>query len=581
MSNNNSDGRNMVLALGLSAVVLVVWSGFVMPRFAPPKPAAPVIDSKIVPTPSVAPIPAASPLPPAQALSREQALALHPRLSLQNAAVSGSLSLIGGRIDDIVLQKYRTQANDIKSPNVHLLSPAQSKGSYFAEFGYVSGQSDLTLPDAQSVWQPLNNDSKLTPSTPVTLAWHNKTGLTIERTVSIDDNYLITFTDTLKNAGSTPYNVTPYGRIARDAEVALNVSPEERSATRGGLGWDGTHVQEYTFDKLQKEQSISVPLTQGWLALSDKYWITAMVPSTADSVEARYSANTIEGTKIFQADYRQNSLTVPAGGNIVVRHQLFAGAKEYTTLQNYEKMLNISHFDYAIDWGYFWFVTRPMFYLLLALQHVSGQFALALLGLTLVVKTLFYPLAKKSFITADKMRRLQPKLKELRTKYSADPMAMQQHMMQLYKAEKMNPFAGFWPIFVQIPVFFGLYKVLSIALEMRHAPFYGWINDLSSADPTNVFNLFGLLPFTVLPIHIGAWPVLMGITMYLQQKLSSSNIDPQQEKILRYFPFIVTFFLASFSAGLVIYWTWSNIISIAQMMWMKRNMPKQEVLGRG
>ena len=506
--------------------------------------------------------------------TRAEALAESPRITIRTPSLSGSIALVGGRIDDLTLLDYRMEVGP-DSPDVILLSPVGGPSSYFTEFGWLDGGSGATLPDSTSTWQAGN--VALTPETPVTLSWNNGEGLVFERTFAIDEHSMFTVTQSVTNQGGGTVSLLPYGRIKRygtPPTLGFYILHE------GLIGVLNETLEEIDYDDLSDPddpEEISFDSPNGWLGITDKYWLVALIPDQSDPFRGRFLHHLQGGTTdTYQADFYRSPLTVAPGMTVTAEDRLFAGAKVVTELDNYAEAFNIPLFDRAVDFGWFYFLTKPIFFVLLWLKDSIGNFGLAILALTVIIKIIFFPLANKSYRSMSKMRKLAPKMKELRERFGDNKQKMQQELMALYRQEKVNPASGCLPILVQIPVFFALYKVLFVTIEMRHAPFYGWIEDLSEPDPTVIWNLFGLLPFdpgVFLPpfLMIGAWPFLMSSTMWLQQRISPQPPDPTQAKIFMFLPLIFLFIFATFPAGLVIYWTWNNLLSIAQQWFiMKR-----------
>ena len=500
-------------------------------------------------------------------ISREDTLAATARIEVRSSRLRGSISVAGGRIDDITLIDYR-ETIDPESPQIVLLSPQGSRDAYFAEFGWIGPEG--LVPDRDSIWRA---DSKLlTTEQPVTLSWDNGKGLVFTRRIEIDENYLFTITQRVSNRGTAPVELLPYSLINRTN------TPETLGfyiLHEGLLGvFDGT-LTEIDYSDLQDEPqgTESYQSTGGWIGITDKYWLIALVPDQSEPINARFIHTNANGVDKYQVDTLRGALTVPAGGAIEITDRVFVGAKEVRILDAYAEAYGIVNFDLAVDFGWFYFITKPIFFVMSYFNSHIGNYGLAILMLTVLIKAAFFPLANKSYKAMSKMKKLQPKITELREKFGDDKAAMQKEMMALYKTEKVNPAAGCLPVVIQIPVFFSLYKVLFVTIEMRHAPFFGWIQDLSAPDPTSVFNLFGLIPW-VPPdfLNIGAWALLMGFTMWLQQKLNPQPADPTQAKIMMMLPIMFTFILARFPAGLVIYWCWNNILSIAQQWIIMKRM---------
>ncbi len=493
------------------------------------------------------------------AAQRAEALKATPRVRIDTPSLAGSITLKGGRIDDIVLKGYREKI-DAASDRIHLLSPIGAPKSYYAEFGWVGATSDVKLPNAETLWT--SDRGELTPSSPVTLSWDNGEGLVFERVFAIDESYMVTATQRVRNSGPAGVTLFPFGLISRAGTpktLGFYILHE------GPLGvFDGT-LREVDYDDLQGDGKLEQNSVGGWIGITDKYWLAALIPDQKQAFKYRFVHSISNKDNRYQVDYLGGEARVEPGQSHETTNRLFVGAKEVKRLDAYESELGVANFDLAVDFGWFYFLTKPFFYAISWLNSHLGNFGLAILAFTIFVKAAFFPLANKSYKSMAKLRELTPKLQTLREQYGDDKVRLNQEMMALYKTEKVNPAAGCLPILVQIPVFFALYKVLFVNIEMRHAPFYGWIKDLSVADPTSLFNAFGLVPWTPPEfLMIGAWPIFMGLTMWLQQRLNPQPTDPVQAKIFMFLPLFFTFLLGTFPAGLVIYWTWNNLLSIAQ-----------------
>jgi YidC/Oxa1 family membrane protein insertase len=531
------------------------------------------------------------PLPPGQAPAtapgqtpaRPAVLAASPRVPIDTPTIRGSIALKGGRIDDVALVKYR-ETVDPKSPPVVLLSPSGSADPFYAEFGWVAAAgTQAPLPNAETQWQQQGSGS-LGVGRPVTLTWNNGEGLAFRRTIAVDENYMFTIRDEVNNTGAAAVTLHPYALISRHGTPHTLGYYILHEGLVGVLGDKG--LQEVTYSSIaDAKQPITFDVTNAWLGITDKYWAATLVPQTTARLNARFSSGTIGAKKTYQTDYLQDPQTIASGASGAVETRLFAGAKETRLIDAYDRNLKLNRFELLIDWGWFYFITKPLFRVLDWLYHYFGNFGVAILIVTVLIKIAFFPLANKSYASMAKMKAVQPQMMALRERYPDDKMKQQQELMELYKKEKINPLAGCLPIVIQIPVFFALYKVLFVTIEMRHAPFFGWIRDLAAQDPTTVFNLFGLIPWdpTVIPVigpflHLGAWPLIMGVTMWFQMKLNPAPPDPTQKMIFDWMPVIFTFMLATFSAGLVIYWAWNNTLSVAQQAFiMHRHGAKIEL----
>ncbi|HTB03762.1 MAG TPA: membrane protein insertase YidC [Bradyrhizobium sp.] len=574
------DQNNVFYALALSVVVLITWQYFFATSFLgkPASQPGPVAAGIARPqTPAIATRTAATTdTQRAEPIARLQALARSQRVAIDTPRLKGSIALTGGRIDDLALVRYR-ETTDPTSPAIELLSPAGSPYPFYAEFGWVDGSSvDLKVPTSETVWRQEGADS-LGVGRPVTLVWQNGQGLEFRRTISVDDKYLFSIGDEVLNSGDAAVLLAPYALISRHNPPPTSGYYLLHEGAIGVLGDQG--LQEVSYKNLDDKKRIAFNLANAWLGFTDKYWAAALLPDPAAHLQAEFSAHSLGALKTYQADYVEDIRTVAPGGRAVATIRLFAGAKEVAVIDGYDGALHLNRFDLAIDWGWFRFITKPMFTLIDGIYRLVGNFGVAILLVTLMLKVAFFPLASKSYASAAKMKALQPQLKMIRESFADDKVRQQQATMQLYRKEKINPIAGCLPTLIQIPVFFALYKVLFITIEMRQAPFFGWIRDLSAPDPTNVFNLFGLIPYdtTSLPLLggfliVGAWPLIMGVTQWLQLKLTPASADPAQAAILGWLPLIFTFMLAKFSAGLVIYWTWNNSLTILQQaVVMRRN----------
>ena len=613
-----NDTRNVILAIAISAAIMLGWSFFYeAPRQRDLQAerarieaqqqteqqqaaaAAPNADGA---TPDGAPAEAAA--PPAR------------RLAIQTNSVDGSISLEGARFDDLNLRGYcrtveRGPAGECigaegESGEVTLLRQIDREHGHDSFFGWESrqGENTQTLADAYSQWDA-PADAVLTPETPVTLTLTTAEGLVVERTIAIDADYMFTITDVVRNPSDAALSVRPFGAVRRQG-VPQDFTPQPivHQGMVGAFGPNNT-LQLATFKKADEhardkgrgragedERIIEQAGNGGWFGITDHYWLTAIILPASEQASAFFDSRPEDGANDYRAAYRGAWRDVPAGGEITYSQRMFAGAKRVELLQAYQRDLEIPRFDDAVDWGNFWFLTRPFFlWLLHPLALWAGNFGLGILLTTIVVKALLFPLVYQSFKSMATMRTMQPKMKEIQERFAADKARQQQEMLKLYQTEKINPVAGCLPILLQIPVFFALYKTLTVTIEMRQAPFYGWINDLSARDPTSLFNLFGLLPYDVPGfLVIGAWPILYGVSMYILQHLSPPPPDPIQAQIFKLLPILFTFMFASFPAGLVIYWTWSNALSILQQyvimrrqgvetqfdMWIKKTFGKKD-----
>ena len=497
------------------------------------------------------------------------------RINIINDELQGSISLLGARIDDLVLKKYR-KTLDPESDQIRFLKKIDEREPFFIQFGWSSPNKNK-VPNGNTVWK--GSKSSLDPNNPVTLTWNNGEGLNFSQIISIDDNYMIKVIQKVKNETKNSVNLYPYGLIRRSGEPKTT---DFFVLHEGPLGvFDGS-LKEHSYSDLketgQKGMSIKTEENGGWIGITDKYWMAALIPD--QNTNSNFTFRYINNSASYQTDFLGELSKIPANGEIEIVSRVFSGAKKLNLLDKYEEDLKIKNFDLAIDFGWFYFLTKPFFYALSWANNILGNFGLAILAITVVVKIIFFPLANKSYKSMARMRVLTPQLQQLRERFGNDRQKMNIEMMALYKREKVNPAAGCLPILVQIPVFFALYKVLFVSIEMRQAPFFGWIKDLSALDPTSIFNLFGLLPYSTdfLPdfLNLGIWPLLMGATMVLQQRLNPKPPDPVQAQIFAWMPVVFTFLLATFPAGLVIYWTWNNLLSIAQQWIITRKINKEK-----
>jgi YidC/Oxa1 family membrane protein insertase len=587
------DQRNLLLAIVLSVGILIGFQ-FLFAKFFPAPPPAPHTQTEPAKPSSAATAPhaAASARPAARGQQQqnreiagkseaapascstipgtfatpEAAVTEQPRIKIDTPRLHGSIALQGGCINNLTLAAYH-ETTDPKSPEVALLWPGGTENPYFAEFGWTAAKG-VKVPGAETLWDAPAG-AKLTPDAPVTLTWDNGEGLRFTRTISVDKNYMFTIRDAVRNEGAAPVELHAYGLIARTGTPHVE---GYYILFEGLIGELNGSLQEVKYSSLKPGEPKDYSSTGGWLGFTDKYWLTALVPAQNEAVKARFTHTEVKGVDHYQSDFIGPALSVPAHAGATAETRFFAGAKEVNLLDAYTAA-GIPHFDLAIDFGWFYFLTKPIFLTLEFFYGILGNFGLAILLLTLLIKLAFFPLANKSYNAMAKMRLLQPEMQKIRERFPDDKARQQQEIMALYKRVGANPLAGCLPIVIQIPVFFSLYKVLFVTIEMRHAPFFGWIHDLSAPDPTSFANLFGLVPWT--PPHmlmIGAWPLIMGVTMYLQQKLNPQPVDPTQAKMFMLLPIVFTYMLSAFPAGLVIYWAWNNLLSIAQQWAIMRRV---------
>ena len=478
------------------------------------------------------------------------------RIKVENQNIKGSISLQGAIIDDVVFKNYKEQLDGEKK--VSFLNPKNSSNEYFIETGWVAGNNDnIKLPLNSTIWNVKGNNL-LTPSSPVELEWDNKEGLIFSKKIELDNKFLFRITQSIKNNSNKSFQFYPYAQITRSGK------PEGRQIYilhEGFLGVFGDELKEKDYSDIEDE-TFTISSTKGWLGITDKYWLTAIVPEKGKKFRSKF----LSENEKYRANYIITEPTIlNPNGSITNKVNAFAAAKEVAVIDNYAKKLGIEKFDLAIDWGWFYFFTKPLFFIIDYFFKLTGNFGLAIVIITALIRLLFFPLANYSFKSMAKMKLLQPEMVRLKELHKDDKVKLQQEMMTLYKREKVNPISGCLPVIIQIPFFFAIYKMLYVTLEMRHQPFFGWIKDLSERDPTSIFNLFGLIPWdppTVL--MIGAWPILMGLSMFVQQKLNPTPPDPIQAKIFMFFPIFLTIILAPFPSGLVVYWTVNNILTITQ-----------------
>jgi YidC/Oxa1 family membrane protein insertase len=521
------DQNNVFLAIALSVIILITWQYFFATSFLHKEAGrkASQIDllaSDTGASPQVQ-LKQSEAFPPAQQhqkASRQEALGRSPRVAIETPRLQGSIALRGGRIDDLSLAQYH-ETTDAKSPAIALFSPSGSSQPFYAEFGWVNvSGTALAVPTSETIWHQVGSNS-LGVGRPVHLSWQNGEGLEFRRTISVDDKYLFTVRDEVENKGQAPVAIAPYALISRHNPPPTLGSYLLHEGAIGVLGDE--RLQELTYKTLDEKKRVPFTSKSGWLGFTDKYWAAVLAPRASALLHAEFAANELGSLKTYQADYVQETQTIPPGATGSATTRLFAGAKEVAVVDSYQKALELDRFDRLIDWGRLWFLTKPMFSLIDYLFRLVGNFGVAILIVTLLLKVAFFPLANKSYASMAKMKALQPKLQLIRERFARDKMKQQEAMMELYRNEKINPIAGCLPTLIQIPVFFALYKVLFVTIEMRHAPFFGWVQDLSAADPTNVFNLFGLLPYdpSAVPLIgafllVGAWPLMMGLSQWMQ-----------------------------------------------------------------
>lgn len=576
----SGDSKNFILALILSGLIIIGWQYFyVKPELerqkarqeaevsqtAPDQTVPKVAGDTATPSPT-APAGAASAVTP-----RAQAIATTPRIKVKTPSLTGSISLRGAQIDDLKLIKYR-ETVEPDSANITLLSPSGTAKGYFAEQGWAAaGGAGTKVPGPKTQWTAPKG-AVLTPDTPVTLSWDNGEGLVFHQTISVDKDYMFSVRQSVTNNTGKAVSLFPYARVQRQYKpktTGIYVLHE------GLIGVLDEVLQEIDYGDVEDDpRGVEKTSLGGWLGITDKYFALTLIPDQKTAFKGRFFYRKAGGRDLYQTDYLASQpVTIAAGGEGVFEARVFAGAKVVRIVNGYRDKFNIAGFDLLIDWGWFKFLTKPLFWLLDHIKDLVGNFGVAILIVTVLVKLAFLPLANKSYASMAKMKKLQPEMMKIRERYADDKVKQQQLMMELYKKEKVSPLSGCLPILVQIPVFFALYKVIYVTIDMRHAPFIGWIRDLSAPDPTSLFNLFGLIPVE-LPqfLMIGVLPLIMGITMWIQMRLNPAPPDPVQAQIFNWMPLIFTVMLARFPSGLVLYWAWNNTLSIFQQYYiMKRN----------
>ena len=556
------DQKNVVAAISLSAAVIILYSLFFAPE--PPQRNQNLAEKNKLEQNSDAP--SLDQEEKVVEVSRVEAIEQNERIKFENENIIGSISLKGATIDDLTFKNYDTTLES--NVNVTLLNPRNIKDGYFIESGFVTTDKNIDIPNSDSIWEVKGN-KQLTEQSPVRLTWTNDQGITFEKEISIDDKFLFTINQKVINSTDKKYDFYSYGQIIR------NKIPEGLTdfyILHEGLlaSLDGELIEE-DYDDIEEEK-FSMNATKGWFGIGDKYWISSIVPPRNKEFKT-----TFDYKNKFRANYISTEpIELGSNSSISEEMQVIVAAKRVDTIDGYAADLNIDKFDLVIDWGFLYFITKPLFYAIDYFFDLMGNYGLAIIAVTFCIRLVFFPLANFSFRSMAKMKALTPEMTRLKELHKDDKMKLQQEMMALYKKEKVNPMSGCLPIMIQIPVFFALYKVLFVTIEMRQMPFYGWIQDLSERDPTSLFNLFGLLPYDVPSfLVIGAWPVAMGVSMWVQQKLNPAPTDPMQAKIFAFFPLFLTVILAPFPAGLVIYWTVNNVLTMAQQLFiMKRTTVK-------
>lgn len=546
----NEDLKSFYAAVILSILLIFVSNYFMQKKGIVPPAAPAAVETATIPEAQAPAAENAAESAPA-ALTVEEVLQNTPKIKIDTPALTGSLRQAGGRIDNLWLKKYK-QTLAPASPDVELLAPAKTANPYYAEFGWLGADSKIKLPTAETLWDV--KGSTLTPQSPVVLEWNNNEGLRFITRISVDNNYMFTIEQSVENTTAQPVTLYPYGLIARSPRLphGSNIVHE------GMVGVMDNTLKEIKYDDLKKENR-EFETTGGWLGFSDRYWFTSLILGNQEKAKVKFSRS---GENLYQSDFVGAPITIAAGSVGSNKIMMYAGAKEIKLLDKYTSGYNIPKFDLAVDFGWYYFLTKPFFYILDFLYNLIGNMGWAILLFAALLRLLMFPIANKSYENMAKMKRVQPKIAELREKFAEDKVKLQQEMMELYRREKINPAAGCLPMFIQIPVFFSLYKVLNIAIEIRHAPFIGWIKDLSAPDPLTI-SVWSHLPIPAF-LDIGLWPIAMGLTMYVQQKLNPAPTSKDQARMFAMLPLIFTFMMGHFASGLVIYWTLSNILSIIQ-----------------
>ena len=545
------DSKNVLLAIILSSVVLISWAVF----FEPPVVEQQPVNKQITKDENTS-APSIEEIETTKEISRNEAINNVERIKLENTNIQGSISLEGALIDDIIFKNYKKslKSND----NVIFLNPKSSNDGYYIETGWASGGSEKsTLPLDNTLWRAKNN-IYLSPNNPVVLEWDNGEGLIFTKKIELDDKFLFKITQSIKNNSNKSFQFFPYAQITR------NYKPEVTPIYilhEGFLGVFGEELKEMDYEDVE-EQKFTTTNSKGWLGITDKYWLTAIVPEKGKNFKSEF----LSKNNKYRANFIiKEPVILNPNSSVTNEINAFVAAKEVNVIDSYAQKLNIEKFDLTIDWGWFYFFTKPLFFVIDYFFRLTGNFGLAIVIITALVRLIFFPLANYSFRSMAKMKVLQPEMLRLKELHKDDKVKLQQEMMALYKREKVNPISGCLPVLIQIPFFFAIYKMLYVTLEMRHQPFFGWIKDLSERDPTSIFNLFGLIPWDPPTfLMIGAWPILMGLSMYVQQKLNPTPPDPIQAKIFMFFPLFLTIILAPFPSGLVVYWTVNNVLTLAQ-----------------
>jgi YidC/Oxa1 family membrane protein insertase len=572
--NKQPDNANWLVAMLLCIVVIFGWDYFILqPQRQAAAERAKQQQEVTQPAPNTPGTPSVPGAPAAAAPQTREAVIAGSgaRLAFDNGKVDGSIKLTGAVIDDLRMRDYR-ETLDPKSPEIVFLSPQGSVGATYAEVGWTGAPgSNTAVPGPNTVWTA--SSDKLTATTPVTLTWENGQGLKFERTIALDENYMFKITDKVENTTGAPVTLYPYAIATRDGQPKHQVNWLVHEGLTGVLQGIWQKYTNYDDVRAYEGGETKLESTGGWLGITDKYWFAAIIPPQKEKFTGRFSRVVQGQSELFRSDYLLSARNIAPGSTATVTHQLFAGAKVVSLIEKYQTDLGVERFDMAIDWGWFSFFTYWIFKAVDWFNKLTGNFGIAIILLTVVLKIIFFPLANRSYESMTKMKKVQPQLQELKERFKDDALSLQREQIALFQREKINPMMGCIPILLQIPIFFSLFKVLLITIEMRHAPFFGWIQDLSAGDPTSFVNLFGLLPFVVPTwLQIGVWPLLMGITMWIQMKMSPPAGDPVQQQVMQIMPIMFTFMMGQFAAGLVIYWTVNNVLSILQQYVIMRRL---------
>jgi YidC/Oxa1 family membrane protein insertase len=589
----DKENRNTVIFMVFAMALLLIYNQFVIAPAQRAKQQAAAIAAAAAKQQQAAPVTSAGPAPDVRVIASS------PRVAINTPKLGGSVALAGARIDDLYLKSYHESTNP-KSPLIRLMRPENKDHPWFAVLGWEAPAGTL-LPNANTVWTAAPG-AALTPTSPLQLSYDNGQGLVFHRTIAVDDNYMFAIADSVTNTSAKPVSLNTYNVIAQHgppADPSISTIVFEGAIGQFGktlsLARYSCHFGMLFCNDWSKKETIQTDSTGGWLGLTQKYWLTALIPDQSTPIKAEYQIQHDGDTPVYEVDYRGPTQTIAPGATATTTSRLFAGAKTVPLLQHYSKTLGIPQLDNAVDWGVYWFFTRPLFVVLEFFNSHLGSFALALLSLTVVVRLLFFPLANKAYESSSKMKKIAPAVEAIKKKYPDNAAEQQKETMALYQKEKINPLMGCLPLLIQIPVFYSLYKVLSVTIEMRQAPFFGWIHDLSARDPTSIWTLFGLINWNPANaplighlldtnLHIGLWPIMYGFTMWLTQSMSPSSPDPAQQRIFALMPIIFAFTLSQFTVGLLIYWTWSNLLAIIQqyvnMHHYKVDNPIDDLLGR-